>query len=251
MKQDGMDIAMIGDYTCWSAISGPHNVFTGTYGSVRYNPVSGRDRVTSKFRDVAAGIVIAVAMGLSGCESFGPEADTLKAEAPADYNYIIGPGDNLSIFVWRNPELSQSVPVRPDGKLSVPLVEDLLASGKTATQLAREIEEVLSQFVKEPLVTVIVKGFSGVYGEQIRVVGEATQPRALPYRTDMTILDVMIEVGGLTEFADGNQARLVRSTGSGQLQARMRLDDLLRDGDISANVPVAPGDIVIIPEAWF
>ncbi len=195
--------------------------------------------------------LVFVSCSLVACESFGPDADTLTLDEPADYNYIIGPGDNLNIFVWRNPELSQSVPVRPDGKISVPLVEDLKASGRTATQLAREIEVVLSQFVKEPLVTVIVQGFSGVYDEQIRVVGEATQPRALPYRTNMTILDVMIEVGGLTEFADGNEARLVRQTGSGRLQARVRLEDLLRDGDITANVPVAPGDIVIIPEAWF
>ena len=175
----------------------------------------------------------------------------MKAQPASDYEYIIGPGDQLNVFVWRQPELSQAIPVRPDGKISVPLVEDLQASGKTATELAREIEEVLSQYVKEPLATVIVQGFVGEYSEQIRVVGEAAEPRALPYRRDMTILDVMIAVGGLTEFADGNQARLVRRTGSGELQAQVRLDDLLKDGDISANVAVAPGDIVIIPEAWF
>ena len=190
-------------------------------------------------------------LGLTGCETFGPPAESLKAQPASDYEYIIGPGDQLNVFVWRQPELSQAIPVRPDGKISVPLVEDLQASGKTATELAREIEEVLSQYVKEPLATVIVQGFVGEYSEQIRVVGEAAEPRALPYRRDMTILDVMIAVGGLTEFADGNQARLVRRTGSGELQAQVRLDDLLRDGDISANVAVAPGDIVIIPEAWF
>ena len=190
-------------------------------------------------------------LGLTGCETFGPPAESLKAQPASDYEYIIGPGDQLNVFVWRQPELSQAIPVRPDGKISVPLVEDLQASGKTATELAREIEEVLSQYVKEPLATVIVQGFVGEYSEQIRVVGEAAEPRALPYRRDMTILDVMIAVGGLTEFADGNQARLVRRTGSGELQAQVRLDDLLRDGDISANIAVAPGDIVIIPEAWF
>jgi polysaccharide biosynthesis/export protein len=200
---------------------------------------------------VAAAVAIGASLVLSGCESIGPPAESLTISAPDDYNYIIGPGDSLNIFVWRNAELSQSVPVRPDGKISVPLVEDLQAGGRTATQLAREIEEVLSQYVKEPLVTVIVQGFSGVYGEQIRVVGEATTPRALPYSSNMTILDVMIAVGGLTDFAAGNEARLVRQTGSGQLQAQVRLEDLLRDGDISANVPVAPGDILIIPEAWF
>jgi polysaccharide export outer membrane protein len=203
------------------------------------------------FPGLGTGLALTCAFALAGCESVGPPAETLTVTAPQDYNYIIGPGDNLNVFVWRNEELSQSIPVRPDGKISVPLVEDLQASGRTATELAREIEEVLSQFVKEPLVTVIVQGFIGVYDEQIRVVGEATTPRALPYRTNMTILDVMIEVGGLTEFADGNKARLVRETGSGRLQAQIRLEDLLKDGDITANVPVAPGDIVIIPEAWF
>lgn len=208
--------------------------------------------MNANFRRIVAGFFVGlVGLVLVACESFGPEAETLTVEAPEDYSYIIGPGDNLSIFVWRNPELSRGVPVRPDGKISVPLVEDLKASGRTATELAREIEKVLAQYVKEPLVTVIVQGFSGVYSEQIRVVGEAAQPRALSYQTDMTILDVMIQVGGLTEFADGNEARLIRRTGSGQLQARVRLEDLLREGDITANVPVAPGDIVIIPEAWF
>ena len=203
------------------------------------------------FKKFAVALGCATMLGLTGCETFGPPAESLKAQPASDYEYIIGPGDQLSVFVWRQPELSQAIPVRPDGKISVPLVEDLQASGKTATELAREIEEVLSQYVKEPLATVIVQGFVGEYSEQIRVVGEAAEPRALPYRRDMTILDVMIAVGGLTEFADGNQARLVRRTGSGELQAQVRLDDLLKDGDISANVAVAPGDIVIIPEAWF
>lgn len=202
-------------------------------------------------RRFGAWAAMGCAVILAGCESVGPPAEQLSVSAPRDYTYIIGPGDVLNVFVWRNEELSLVIPVRPDGKISVPLVEDLQASGKTATELAREVEEVLSQYVKEPLVTIIVQGFTGIYDEQIRVVGEATTPRALPYRTNMTILDVMIEVGGLTEFADGNQARLVRETGSGTLQAQVRLEDLIKDGDISANVPVAPGDIVIIPEAWF
>ena len=188
--------------------------------------------------------------GLAGCAP-GPSADQLPVVDPADYDYIIGPGDSLGIFVWRNPELSRSVPVRPDGKISVPLVEDLPASGKTATELAREIEEVLGTYVKEPLVTVIVGGFQGVYDTQIRVLGEATSPRALPYRDKMTVLDVMIAVGGLTEFAAGKKARLVRTVDGDQHQAVLRLEDLVKDGDISANVAVAPGDVIIIPEAWF
>ena len=189
--------------------------------------------------------------GTSGCEAPGPRADTLPLVDAGDYNYIIGPGDDLTIFVWRNPELTRSVPVRPDGRISVPLVEDLVASGKTATQLAREVEQVLSTYVKDPLVTVILGDFVGVFDTQVRVVGEASQPRALPYRTHMTVLDVMIAVGGLTEFADGNKARLVRTVDGQQHEAVLRLDDLIRDGDISANVAVAPGDVLIIPQAWF
>ena len=199
---------------------------------------------------LAAVAVIALA-GASGCAAPGPYADELPDAIVDDYNYIIGPGDSLGIFVWRNPELSQSISVRPDGKISAPLVEDLQASGRTATELARAIEESLSTYVRDPLVTVIVNGPRGVYETQIRVVGEATQPRALPYTTNMTLLDLMIEVGGLTEYADGNKARLVRVVDGEQQQMFVRIEDLLKDGDISANVKVAPGDVVIIPEAWF
>lgn len=193
----------------------------------------------------------AVLVGACAMPGSGPGASTLAEPSAAAYDYVIGPGDELNIFVWRNPELSQTVAVRPDGKISVPLVEDLVASGKTATQVAREIESTLSTYVKEPLVTVIVANFQGVYNTQVRVVGEATQPQALPYRDNMTLLDVMIAVGGLTDFADGNRARLVRTAGADQQQAILRLEDLIKDGDISANVPIAPGDVIIIPEAWF
>lgn len=200
----------------------------------------------------AKGLLVALCSTLlaAGCAAPGPDAGSLPA-ADEGYEYVIGPGDGLNIFVWRNPELSQTVTVRPDGKLSVPLVEDLTASGKTATQLAREIEEVLGTYIKEPLVTVIVGGFQGVYETQVRVVGEAAEPTALPYRDDMTVLDLMIAVGGLTEFADGNKARLVRTVDGEQRQAVLRLEDLIKDGDISANVRLAPGDVIIIPEAWF
>ena len=188
---------------------------------------------------------------LAGCESPGPTADTMDWPKPEDYTYVIGPGDDLSIFVWRNAELSRSVVVRPDGKLSVPLVEDLSAAGKTPTARAREIEEVLSTYIREPLVTVIVGGFQGVYSTQVRVLGEATRPTALPYRDDMTLLDVMVSVGGLTEFADGNKAKLVRYIKGEPRVAVVRLEDLIEDGDISANFAIAPGDVLIIPEAWF
>jgi len=198
------------------------------------------------FLVLAAGLVLET----TGCAKI-PDAETLTAPNPGKYEYVIGAGDSLNIFVWRNPELSRSVPVRPDGKISVPLVEDLQASGKTATQLAREIEKVLSTYIKDPLVTVIVGGFQGTYDREVRVVGAATQPRALPYRDKMTLLDVMVAVGGLTDFAAGNKARLVRTVDGKTREARVRLDDLIRDGDITANVPVAPGDMLIIPEAWF
>jgi polysaccharide export outer membrane protein len=202
-------------------------------------------------RTIGLTFVSAVTLLAAGCGSSGTSVHDLPWQSPADYDYLIGPGDQLEIFVWRNPELTQSVPVRPDGKISVPLVEDLPAANKTATELAREIEHALSKFVRDPLVTVIVSQFQGVYQTQVRVVGQATDPRALPYRDNMTLLDVMIAVGGLTEFAAGNRSKLVRTVDGQTVQATVRLEDLIRDGDISANVPVAPGDIIIIPEAWF
>ncbi len=206
---------------------------------------------TGTIRRIAALWFVAAAGLLAGCSTPGEPASSLPQPAEKAYDYVIGPGDSLSIFVWRNPELSQTVPVRPDGKISVPLVEDLPVAGKTTTELAREIEKVLSTYIKDPLVTVIVSNFQGTFSRQVRVVGAATEPKALPYRDEMTLLDVMIAVGGLTEFADGNKARLVRTVGDRTETAVVRLDDLLRDGDISANVPVAPGDVLIIPEAWF
>ena len=165
--------------------------------------------------------------------------------------YLIGPGDGLNIFVWRNPDLSQSVTVRPDGRVSIPLVEDLEVSGKTPTELAREIEKELSIYVKDPIVTVIVSGFVGPYDQQVRVIGEASQPRALPYREKMTLLDLMIAVGGLTEFAAGNRSMITRVVEGKQIQLEARIEDLIKDGDISANVELLPGDILIVPESWF
>lgn len=165
--------------------------------------------------------------------------------------YLIGPGDSLNIFVWRNSDLSITLPVRPDGRVSMPLVEDLSVAGKTASQVAREIEANLGKFVRDPVVTVIVMGFGGPFSQQIRIVGEAAKPQALPYREHMSLLDVMIAVGGLTQFASGNKAKIVRMVDGKQQEYRARLDDLLRDGDIGANAELLPGDIVIIPESWF
>lgn len=170
---------------------------------------------------------------------------------PSSPLYVIGPGDTLNVFVWGDSELSTEVVVRPDGLITTPLVEDLQASGMTPTKLARTLEAKLSEFVKNPKVTVSVTDFVGRYTEQVRVVGQAAQPQSLPYRDGMTLLDVIISVGGLTEFAAGNKATVVRKVKGQTQQFRVRLDDLIRDGDISANAKMMPGDVLIIPETWF
>lgn len=203
-------------------------------------------RVPNLFSVLAAFMVLSLT---AGCATSNLPPAPAQA-ASADYNYIIGAGDNVNIVVWRNPELSGSYPVRPDGKISAPLVEELVAQGKTSVELARDVEKKLSTYVRDPVVTVIVTGFVGPYSEQIRVVGEATRPQFLPFRQKMTVLDVMIAAGGLTEFADGNGATLVR-TSEGNKQYSVRLKDLLRRGDVSANVEMRPGDILIIPQSFF
>lgn len=170
--------------------------------------------------------------------------------ATPDYRYLIGPLDTLNIIVWRNPELSLSVPVRPDGNISTPLVEDLRALGRNPTDLARDIEKALGKYTRDPVVTVVVTAFMGASSEQIRIIGEATRPQAIAYRQNMTLLDVMIQVGGLTDFADGNAAVLVRGKESGAPYS-VRLKDLVKRGDISANVDVRPGDVLVIPQSWF
>lgn len=192
--------------------------------------------------------MILVVLTLAACTASHPPAPS--AGNTADYNYKIGPGDNLNIVVWRNPELSMTVPVRPDGKISAPLVDDLNAMGKDSTTLARDIEKELGKFIRDPIVTVIVTGFIGPYSEQIRVVGEATRPQTLPYKQQMTLLDVMITVGGITDFADGNRATILRASENNQ-QYTVRLKDLIKRGDVSANVDMKPGDILIIPQSWF
>jgi polysaccharide biosynthesis/export protein len=192
------------------------------------------------------------ALAVSGCANLmAPVAPPAPAQAAtSDYTYVIGAGDNLNIIVWRNPDLSMSVPVRPDGKMSAPLVEELPAQGKTPTELARDIEKRLATYVRDPVVTVLVSGFVGPYSEQIRVVGEAARPQFLPFKQKMTLLDLMIAVGGLTDFADGNRA-LIQRTSEGNKQYSVRLKDLLKRGDLSANVEMRPGDILIIPQSLF
>lgn len=193
---------------------------------------------------------LAVAAGAVGCASSGSyPAAPVKAATP-DYNYVVGPGDTLNIIVWRNPDLSMSVPVRPDGQVSTPLIDGLVAQGKTSSQIARDVEKELAKYVRDPVVTVIVTSFVGPYSEQIRVVGEAAKPQFLPYKQKMTALDVMIAVGGLTDFADGNGATLVRAAENNK-RYKVRLNDLVKRGDIDANVEMLPGDILIIPQGWF
>lgn len=195
-------------------------------------------------------LVGCMAVLLAACGSNPGVPMTERFDAP-NYNYVIGPGDTMEIFVWGNQELTTTGIVRPDGKLTTRLVEDLVASGKTSTQLARDIEEAYAEYVRQPVVSVIVNGFAGVPEQQVRVVGEATQPRSVPFSQHMTLLDLMIAVGGMTEYAAGNKSVLVRLENGQQRSYGLRLDDLLRDGDIRANMAMKPGDIVIISESWF
>ncbi|MCC5870255.1 MAG: polysaccharide export protein [Gammaproteobacteria bacterium] len=198
-----------------------------------------------------AGLLLAFV--LVGCNT-APRVSAGDEGAPVapPSAYIIGPGDTLQVFVWRNPDISATVPVRPDGRISTPLVEDMVAVGKTPSQLARDIEGVLEEYIRSPQVNIIVEGFVGTFGEQIRVVGQAGEPRGLPYRDRMTLLDVMIEVGGLTEFAAGNRARVVRQLPDGGTEEiRVRLHDLMNRGDMRHNIAMRPGDVVIIPESLF
>ncbi len=195
--------------------------------------------------------------GLAACS--GPAATTAAA-APAPEtisagantpDYVIGPGDTLQVFVWRNPDLTSTVPVRPDGRISIPLADDIQAAGKRPTDLSKEIQGALAKYIQEPIVTVVVTNFIGPFTQQVRVIGEAARPQAIPFSDNMSVLDVMVRVGGLTQFAAGNRAVLVRRVADHQENYRLRLDDLIRDGDVTANVAVKPGDILVIPQSWF
>jgi len=210
------------------------------------------DKLFTKFLKVVA--ILCFTQFMSACSTNTLPTATLHPSNTADinsYKYLIGAGDVLNIFVWRNPEVSGAFVVRPDGMITTSLVEDIPVAGKTPTELAREIEKILATYLRDPIVTVTVNNFIGPFSEQIRVIGEAAQPQAINYTQHMTLLDVMIKVGGLTEFADGDNAVLVRIENGQQMQYDILIDDLLKDGDISANVDMLPGDIIIIPEAWF
>ncbi len=197
--------------------------------------------------------VLLAAFGiLAACAGADYKASDLPDEvATRPLEYQIGPGDSLQIFVFDHAELSTTVQVRPDGKISTPLVEDLQAAGKTATQLARDIERELSEYVRAPVVTVIMQSFAGSAQQQVRVVGQAVEPRAIQYRQGMTVLDVVIAVGGLSEFAAGNNAKIVRKVDDRTVEIAVRLDDLLNKGRMSENVRMLPGDVLIIPESFF
>jgi polysaccharide export outer membrane protein len=214
---------------------------------------------SAELRPVANPAPAAAALTASEPVAMRPDAagldlsapDTPATVNPSSDSYLIGPGDDLNIFVWRNPDLTTHVPVRPDGKISIPLVEDVTAIGKTPTTLAREVEDKLRAFVKDPIVTVMVSQFVGPFAQQVRVIGEAAQPRAIPYRRNMTVLDVVIEVGGLTRFAAGDRSMVVRTVDGKEQTIKVNLGDLVNDGDVAENIAMRPGDILIIPQRYF
>ncbi|HKJ74140.1 MAG TPA: XrtA/PEP-CTERM system exopolysaccharide export protein [Alphaproteobacteria bacterium] len=209
--------------------------------------------IRKRFLGIGPVIVGLATLLLTACAGHGglPSAQFVSPKEGPGPDYIIGPMDQLQIFVWRNPEVSTTVTVRPDGRISVPLINDMAATGKTSTQLAHDLEKALKKYIQDPLVTVMVNQFTGPFAQQVRVVGEAQQPQAIPYRANMTLLDVMIQVGGLTEYAAGNRATLVRMVNGKQKQYHVHISDLIKDGDVRANVEVLPGDVIIIPESFF
>lgn len=209
---------------------------------------SKKSGVSNAFKAALLPLILSVAACSSN--SYPPVSDAQK-NTGSDYSYVVGPGDTMEIFVWGNEELTTTGVVRPDGKFTTRLVEDMQASGKTSTELARDIEKAYAEYVKQPVVSVIVNEFVGVPSQQVRVVGEATEPTSVPYRKHMTLLDLMIAVGGMTEFAAGNSSVLVRTENGKQQSYALRLDDLIKEGDISADLALMPGDIIIISESWF
>ena len=214
-------------------------------------------KIGARHREVVGPALLLCVLLLAACggapvaPNIPGDTSTLQNAEIDQTNYQIGPGDRLDIFVWRNPEISTVVPVRPDGKISTPLVEDMVAVGKTPSELARDMEKVLATYIKTPTVNVIVTQFRGAFEEQIRVVGQAANPQTVPYQEGMTVLDVMIAVGGLGPFAAGNRAKLVRKVDGDTREYRIRLNDLLDKGEIEHNVVMQPGDVLIIPESFF
>ena len=214
--------------------------------------------INKHFARASIVLAVAAATGCSSTPTYPPAPRYAPPPVSQDmrisgWTYLLGPGDSVNVFVWRNPEVSGSFPIRPDGKMTMNLIEDMQAAGKTPTQLARDIEKALSKYIQEPIATVIVSGGIGPYNQQVRVLGEAADPKAMGYVEGMSLVDVMISVGGLTDFADGNKAyisRFVKEDGE-RVQLGVRLEDLLRDGDSTAAVEMRPGDVLVIPESWF
>ena len=213
-------------------------------------------RITALVRSLAtaalAGLALAGCATASSDPQLAPASFVAMQEGPGE-EYVIGPLDELTVHVWRNDELGAEVQVRPDGRITTPLVSDMPAVGKTPTMLAEDIRLQLSQYIEEPLVTVIVNKFAGTFSQQVRVVGATEKPASIPYRANMTLLDAMISVGGLSEFAAGNRAKLIRfdRSSGGQKEYALRLTDLLKRGESKANVMLMPGDVIIIPESMF
>lgn len=205
----------------------------------------------SFMRSLAALIVAGGLLSLAACASGGPPAPPVSTTPVETASYIIGPGDALQISVWHNQDLSIAVPVRPDGRISTPLANDVVAAGRTPEQLGHDIEERLKKFVSDPTVTVIVSSFVGPYNQQVRIIGEAVTPKAIPFQAHMTVLDAMIAAGGLTPFASGNRAKIVRRIDGREVNTTVRLADLLKSGDLTANTDLRPGDIIIIPQSFF
>lgn len=213
-------------------------------------------------RNRQAGVAL-IALGgaavLAGCATGSPTGNTLPAASfvgaaeDVGENYLIGASDEITVFVWRNPELGAKVQVRPDGRITTPLISDMVAVGKTPAQLAEDIRVVLNEYIQDPLVSVMVDRPLGTFSQQIRIVGATERPASLPYRANMTLLDAMISVGGLSEFAAGDRARLVRQDRESgqQREYDLKIARLLRRGDTSANVRLEPGDVIIIPESMF
>jgi polysaccharide export outer membrane protein len=198
---------------------------------------------------IALCIATAVCSANPAAPDQGPEPQLPASTVDAD-SYLIGPGDMLQVFVWRNPELSTTIPVRPDGKISTPLVENLVAIGKTPSQLAREMEKVLSEYVRAPKVNIIVTTPVSLFS-QVKAIGQVKQPQALAYREGMKVLDLVLAVGGLADFAAGNRAKIVRTVEGKQIEMRVRLEDLVNKGDMKQNLSLKPGDVLVVPESLF
>jgi len=210
-------------------------------------------RLTARSTRLASICLSLLAMTLAGCVDSGSIAAAKLASAPvvSQTDYRIGPGDQLKVFVWRNEDLSTAVVVRPDGKISLPLVNDMVAAGKTPSQLTEDLTKVLSEYVRSPKVNVIVVSFVGTFSDQIRVVGQAVHPKVIAYRAGMTILDVMLEAGGLAEHASGNKTKVLRAVGGKTQKIAVKLNDLLYEGDVTQNIAMLPGDVVVVPLSIF